>query len=64
MLFISSKKLFSISRYLNFCISDFPSLFLIVPSRTLFQRLIEDKFESQRRHELSKEELNSFYLVS
>ena len=27
MLFISSKKLFSISRYLNFCISDFPSLF-------------------------------------
>ena len=29
MLFISSKKLFLFSRYSNFCISDFPSLFLL-----------------------------------
>ena len=27
MLFVSSKKLFSFSRYSNFCISDVPSLF-------------------------------------
>ena len=40
MLFISSKKLFSFSRYSNFCISVFSSFFTCRP---LLWRMIEDK---------------------
>ena len=38
--FVSSKKLFSFSRYSHSCISVFPSFF---PYQPLFSRMIEDK---------------------
>ena len=40
MFFISSKKLFSFSRYSNFCIFVFPSFF---PCQPLLWRLIQEK---------------------
>ena len=46
MLFISSKKLSSFSRYSNFCISVFP---LFSPCQPLLWRLIEDKSQSLYR---------------
>ena len=43
MFFISSKKLFSFSRYSSFCISIFPSF---SPCQPLLQSLIQDKSSS------------------
>ena len=51
MLFISSKKLFSFSRYSNFCISVLPSF---SNCRPLLWRMMEDKSQSSWCHQLSK----------
>ena len=51
MFFISSKKLFSFSRYSNFCISTFPSF---SPCQPLLESLIQDKSSSLWCHQLSK----------
>ena len=40
MFFVSSKKLFSFSRYSSFCFFVFPSFF---PCQPLLQRLIQEK---------------------
>ena len=62
MFFISSKKLFSFSRYSNFCIFVFPSFFSRHP---LLSRLIQEKSSSLWRYQLPKEELhNTLCLIS
>ena len=56
MFLISSKNFFLFLRYSNFCISVFHSFSLCQP---LLYRLLEDKFSSWWRLQLSKKELNT-----
>ena len=57
MFFISSKKLFSFSRYSNFCIFAFPSFFPLLSAIAL--EVDSRKILKFWRHQLSKEELNN-----